>query len=87
MRAAANDAALPAADDQGARKAARVGSLIASPEIVALLTKVIPPYSIPQLAIEAVLATLEPPQLAVQRERVAQVRARAAPKARIDATY
>ena len=54
---------------------ARVGSLIAHPEIVALLTKVIPPYSIPQLAIEAVLATLAPPQLAVQRERVAQVRA------------
>jgi histidinol-phosphate aminotransferase len=54
---------------------ARVGSLIASAEIVALLTKVIPPYSIPQLAIEAVLATLAPPQLAIQRERVAQVRA------------
>lgn len=53
---------------------ARVGSLIASAEIVALLSKVIPPYSIPQLTIEAVLATLAPPQLAVQRERVAQVR-------------
>jgi histidinol-phosphate aminotransferase len=53
---------------------ARVGSLIAAPEIVALLAKVIPPYSIPQLTIEAVLATLAPPQLAVQRERVAQVR-------------
>jgi histidinol-phosphate aminotransferase len=54
---------------------ARVGSLIASREIVSLLAKVIPPYSIPQLAIEAVLATLAPTQLAVQRERVAQVRA------------
>ena len=54
---------------------ARVGSLIAAPEIVALLAKVIPPYSIPQLTIEAVLSTLMPPQLAVQRERVAQVRA------------
>ena len=54
---------------------ARVGSLIASAEIVSLLTKVIPPYSIPQLTIEAVLATLAPPQLAIQRERVAQVRA------------
>jgi histidinol-phosphate aminotransferase len=54
---------------------ARVGSLIASPEIVALLAKVIPPYSIPQLTIEAVLATLAPAQLAIQRERVAQVRA------------
>lgn len=54
---------------------ARVGSLIAAPEIVALLGKVIPPYSIPQLAIEAVLATLSDPQLAIQRERVLQIRA------------
>jgi histidinol-phosphate aminotransferase len=54
---------------------ARVGSLIASEEIVALLAKVIPPYSIPQLTIEAVLATLSPAQLVIQRERVAQVRA------------
>ena len=53
---------------------ARVGSLIADPAIVALLAKVIPPYSIPQLTIEAVFATLAAPQLAVQRERVAQVR-------------
>jgi histidinol-phosphate aminotransferase len=52
---------------------ARVGSLIAAPEIVALLGKVIPPYSIPQLTIEAVLATLAEPQLAIQRERVAQI--------------
>ncbi|HUQ10291.1 MAG TPA: histidinol-phosphate transaminase [Steroidobacteraceae bacterium] len=54
---------------------ARVGSLIASAEIIALLAKVIPPYSIPQLTIEAVLSTLAAPQLAIQRERVAQVRA------------
>ena len=54
---------------------ARVGSLIADAAIVALLAKVIPPYSIPQLTIEAVFATLAAPQLAVQRERVAQVRA------------
>ncbi len=54
---------------------ARVGSLIASPEIVSLLAKVIPPYSIPQLTIEAVLNTLAPAQLAIQIERVAQVRA------------
>ena len=54
---------------------ARVGSLIAAPEIVALLGKVIPPYSIPQLTIEAVLATLGAGQLAIQLERVAQVRA------------
>jgi len=54
---------------------ARVGSLIASAPIVELLGKVIPPYSIPQLTIEAVLATLAAPQVVVQRERVVQVRA------------
>jgi len=53
---------------------ARVGSLIAAPEIVSLLGKVIPPYSIPQPTIETVFATLAPAQLAIQRERVAQVR-------------
>ncbi len=53
---------------------ARVGSLIADPAIVALLAKVIPPYSIPQLTIEAVLATLADAQLAIQHERVAQIR-------------
>lgn len=54
---------------------ARVGSLLGAPELIDLLAKVIPPYSIPQLTIEAVLATLAPPQVAIQRERVRQVRA------------
>jgi histidinol-phosphate aminotransferase len=54
---------------------ARVGSLIAAASIIDLLGKVIPPYSIPQLTIEAVLATLAAPQVMIQRERVAQVRA------------
>jgi histidinol-phosphate aminotransferase len=54
---------------------ARVGSLIAQAPIIELLGKVIPPYSIPQLTIEAVLATLAAPQVTIQRERVAQVRA------------
>ncbi len=54
---------------------ARVGSLIAAREIVTLLAKVIPPYSIAQLTIEAVMATLTAPQIAVQRERIVQVRA------------
>jgi len=54
---------------------ARVGSLIAPAPVIELLRKVIPPYSIPQLTIEAVLATLAAPQVVIQRERVAQVRA------------
>jgi histidinol-phosphate aminotransferase len=54
---------------------ARVGSLMAQAPIIRLLGKVIPPYSIPQLTIETVLATLSAPQVIIQRERVAQVRA------------
>ncbi len=52
---------------------ARVGSLIAAAPIVSLLAKVIPPYSIPQLTIEAVFATLTAPQIRIQRERIGQV--------------
>ncbi len=39
---------------------ARCGALIAHPEIIALLRKIIPPYALTQLTIEAVLAALEP---------------------------
>ena len=39
---------------------ARCGALIADPEIVALLRKIIPPYAIPQLTLEAVLDRLTP---------------------------
>lgn len=39
---------------------ARCGALIADPEIIALLRKIIPPYAIPQLTLEAVLARLTP---------------------------
>jgi histidinol-phosphate aminotransferase len=39
---------------------ARCGALIADPEIIALLRKIIPPYAIPQLTLEAVLDRLTP---------------------------
>ncbi|HKT74912.1 MAG TPA: histidinol-phosphate transaminase [Steroidobacteraceae bacterium] len=42
---------------------ARCGTLIADPEVVALLRKVIPPYAVAQLTTEAVLKALEPGQL------------------------
>jgi histidinol-phosphate aminotransferase len=54
---------------------ARCGTLIADPEVIALLRKVIPPYAIPQLSMEAVLKVLEPAQLAVSRARLATIRA------------
>ncbi|HEX5462388.1 MAG TPA: histidinol-phosphate transaminase [Steroidobacteraceae bacterium] len=39
---------------------ARCGSLIADPEIIALLRKIIPPYAIPELTLQAVLQRLTP---------------------------
>jgi histidinol-phosphate aminotransferase len=50
---------------------ARCGSLIASPEIVSLLRKIIPPYALTQFTIETVLRQLEPRALALMRARVA----------------
>lgn len=54
---------------------ARCGTLIADPELIALLRKVIPPYAISQLTQEAVLRVLAAPELAAARERIAQLRA------------
>jgi histidinol-phosphate aminotransferase len=54
---------------------ARCGTLIADPEVVSLLRKVIPPYAIAQLSMEAVLKVLEPAQLAVSRQRLDTIRA------------
>ena len=49
---------------------ARCGTLIADPEVINLLRKVIPPYAIAQLSMEAVLKVLEPAQLAISKERL-----------------
>ena len=49
---------------------ARCGALIADPEIIALLRKIIPPYAIPQLTLEAVLHRLTPGALAHERARL-----------------
>jgi histidinol-phosphate aminotransferase len=49
---------------------ARCGALLANPQIIALLRKVIPPYAIPQLTTEATLRQLEPAQLAAMRARI-----------------
>jgi histidinol-phosphate aminotransferase len=54
---------------------ARCGTLIADPEIVKLLRKVIPPYAISQLTIEAVLKLLHPAGLATLQERIEMIRA------------
>ena len=52
---------------------ARCGALLAAPEVVALLQRVIQPYAITQLSIEAVFRTLQPDQLAIAAGRVAQL--------------
>jgi len=49
---------------------ARCGSLIAHPEVISLLRKIIPPYAIPQLTLEAVLGRLQPEALARARARL-----------------
>ncbi|MGH8201630.1 MAG: histidinol-phosphate transaminase [Steroidobacteraceae bacterium] len=49
---------------------ARCGALIADPEIIALLRKIIPPYAIPQLTLEAVLDRLTPAALTDSRARL-----------------
>ncbi|MFT3905043.1 MAG: histidinol-phosphate transaminase [Steroidobacteraceae bacterium] len=48
---------------------ARCGTLLAQPEIVQLLQKVIQPYAIAQLSIEAIFKVLQPEVLAVSLQR------------------
>jgi histidinol-phosphate aminotransferase len=62
---------------------ARCGALLADPELIALLRKVIPPYAIAQLTVEAVLKQLQPAQLAIAREHVTLIRSE---RARLSAT-
>jgi histidinol-phosphate aminotransferase len=50
---------------------ARLGTLIAAEEIVALLRRIIPPYAIPACTVEQVLALTEAPQRAMSAARIA----------------
>ena len=54
---------------------ARCGTLIANPEIISLLRKVIHPYAITQMTVEAALRLLEPAQLAVTKSRIGSIKA------------
>jgi histidinol-phosphate/aromatic aminotransferase/cobyric acid decarboxylase-like protein len=49
---------------------ARCGSVIADPEVIGLLMRIIPPYAMPSATTEAVEHALAPPQLIVARSRV-----------------
>jgi histidinol-phosphate aminotransferase len=49
---------------------ARLGALLASPELIQLAKRVIPPYSLAQPSIEAALRALEPAELAASQARL-----------------
>jgi histidinol-phosphate aminotransferase len=50
---------------------ARVGALLAAPEVIALARKVIPPYAITELTVEAVAPLLQPAAIAAMQAQVA----------------
>ena len=54
---------------------ARCGTLIANPEIIGLLRKVIHPYAITQMTVEAALNVLQPSQLPLMKERLESIKA------------
>ena len=53
---------------------ARLGSLIADPTVIRLLRKIIAPYAVPQLIVEAVTTLLSPLHLRDLQRRIMQVR-------------
>lgn len=48
---------------------ARIGTVIAAPQVIALLRRIIPPYALAQPTVEAALAALQPMQLEIMRAR------------------
>jgi histidinol-phosphate aminotransferase len=53
---------------------ARCGVVLAHAEIIALLRRIVEPYNLSQLSVEAVLRALEPAAVAITRDRVALIR-------------
>ena len=53
---------------------ARIGSLLAAPEVIALLRRIMPPYPLPTPCVDAALAVLQDGGAALVRERIATVR-------------
>lgn len=52
---------------------ARIGAAIANEELVGLLQRVLPPYPLPTLSIEAALAALAPARRAVHQDRINRI--------------
>jgi histidinol-phosphate aminotransferase len=53
---------------------ARCGTLVANPEVIGLLRKIIPPYAITQLTVEAVLQLLAPAEIERMHARISEIR-------------
>lgn len=49
---------------------ARIGALLAAPELIELAKRVVPPYALAQPAVEAALRALDPPELAAGQARL-----------------
>jgi histidinol-phosphate aminotransferase/imidazoleglycerol-phosphate dehydratase/histidinol-phosphatase len=54
---------------------ARIGAAVANPELIGILQRVLPPYPLPTLSIEAALSALAPARRAVHEERIAGIKA------------
>lgn len=52
---------------------ARIGAILAAPELVSALRGLAPPYPLPSLAVEAALRRLQPTEVAAARRRTASV--------------
>ncbi len=53
---------------------ARIGSLLAAPQVIALLLRIMPPYPLPTPCVDAAWSALHPEGEALVRERIATVR-------------
>ncbi len=54
---------------------ARIGCAIGNPELIGLISRALPPYPLPSLAIRAALTALSPSRRPVQAERIARIKA------------
>jgi len=53
---------------------ARIGAAVATPDLIAIARRVLPPYPLPSLSIEAAVAALAPSRRAVHEERIARIK-------------
>jgi len=54
---------------------ARVGAAVANSDLISIAARVLPPYPLPSLSIEAAMAALAPSRRAIHEERIARIKA------------